>query len=230
MLKPGGDAPPPAATAVAEASHVLTRQLIDFFRLVLEEDGLDASRAHISVPKVVEAINFASRDLLRIENDLEFGPSREKFAAYHAFWIARVKPVSNVLRLDENGHEEVVDINERLAIQLAITLIGHGASDPSHDDVDAYSHEAAREVGYTSPPAPLVWRHCRRRCTGQCFMQGVQIFLSHHDYQHYEYLVHSLRHRAVGPYAIVSFLDALVVSSCYDLSDRSTDDLFPSRH
>ncbi|HEX8063242.1 MAG TPA: hypothetical protein VF535_08490 [Allosphingosinicella sp.] len=222
----GGDTLPPAATTVGSPPLLLARQLVDFFLLVLREEGIDATQVQVSVAKVVEAVNFAGRDLRRIEHDLEHGASREKFAAYHAYWIARLKPITNARRPVDNGREEIVDINERLSILLAIALVSHGASEPSRDDVADYTPKGKRDVGYQSPPAPLVWRECRRRCTGQCFEEGVRVFLSHHDFQHFEYLVHSLRHRAVGPYAIVSFLDALVVASCYDLNGRVGTNLF----
>ena len=104
--------------------------LIDFFKRVLTEHEFDLQVVQISTAKVVEAINFAARDLKRIENDLEHGASREKFAAYHAFWVARLKPITNVLRPGDNGHEEVVDINERLAVILAVFVVGIGLGRP----------------------------------------------------------------------------------------------------
>lgn len=215
----GSEIQPPAAVTLLDSRHAMAKQFIAFFRDVLSEDGFDPNQVRISVAKVVEAINFAARDLMRIESDLEHGASREKFAAYHAFWVARLKPITEVLRLNETGHDEIVDINERMAVLLAVSLVSHGASEPMKDDVTDYSPEGARNVGYQSPPAPLAWRHCKRRCTGQCFDHGAQTFLSYHNFQHFEYLVHSLRHRAVGPYAIVSFLDTLVVASCHDINN-----------
>ena len=152
----------------------------------------------------------------RLALDLEDKISREKFVAYHAFWFAKLGPISGVRRPEENGEEgaEIVDINERLAILLAAEWMLVGISEEGDDDLQPYPPAKAKEIGYSEPPAPLVWRSCKKKCAGACFKAGLSSYLRYNDFQNFEYLVKSLRYRPTGPYGIVNFLEATVINSC----------------
>lgn len=179
----------------------------------IEKFGFTVTDDNVSVSKISEVVRYAHRDLVRIEDDLSDGVSREKFAAYHAFWFSKMKPIQAIMRKDGAG--EVVDINERVAIVIALDLMLVGAGPLA--DVSPYPPETAAKVGYDEPPSPFVWKICPRECNGHCFKTGVRNYLKFHENQNFEYLVRSLRYRAVGPYAMVNFLEAVAITSCDEI-------------
>jgi hypothetical protein len=180
----------------AEAVEALTSFCYDF----LTNHECQFSDDNVSVPKIVEVIKYAARDLGRVSHDLSDKVAREKYAAYHAFWFAKLKPISSITE-PESG-QEIVDINERCAVVLALDLVNQ------MQIIDQNDNEL---------PSPLVWKSCMSGCGGACFKSSANDFLRFNKYQNFEYLVHSLRHRAMSPYGIVAFLDSLVVSSCEEV-------------
>lgn len=168
----------------------------------------------ISTAKVVEVVNYASRDLERIADGLPDGVSRVRYAAYYAFWFAKIAPLSLIYRSDIPT-VEIVDINERIAVILAVDLIVNSIGQKEvPSDIQKLEVEAALSLGAGIAPVPLIWKKCEKTCAGACFKAGVQKYMSFHSFQNFEYLVHSLRHRGVGPYFLVTTLESLVVGSC----------------
>ena len=188
----------------------------------LQAMGFEYSQSSISPAKMIEVVNCAERDLKRIAEDLKDKISREKFAAYHGYWFAKLSPVSEVHRVSGGKRDgEIVDINERLAIQITVQLLLDGAGPPGVRDVEPYSNDQAESIGYEDPPAPLVWRRCKKKCTGrECFFPHTKNFLDYHRDQNREYLVHSLRHKIVDPSVLVGFLEAMIISSCVEARVR----------
>lgn len=191
----------------------MARVMLDFSVYYLEHHGLGYSDESLSVDKFSEAALYARRDLERISADLKDKISRQKFAGYHAFWFSKIKPVSRVFRPDAPG-SEIVDVNERVATELAFYLVSASAFANIDDVVPLSAEEALNTTGFQDEPVPNVWQECPENCRGQCFETGAKRYCSAHEWQNFEYFVHTLRHRAIGPYDFVSVLEAVVATSC----------------
>lgn len=208
-------------TAVPEPLAAAAGPIVSITFDALQKLGYEVSESNVSQAKISEVVNFAYRDLERIAHDLNNKVSREKYAAYHAFWFSKVKPIQSIMRPDGAG--EVVDINERIAVIIALELMLIGAG--PQPDVESYPAEMAEAVGFDSPPAPLVWARCPRKCNGACFESGSRNYLKYHKNQNYEYIVKSLRYRAAGPYSLVNFLEAVTISSCNEIRENPAEAL-----
>ena len=198
---------------VEEMAKLIARLALEFLNEHQEADG-NVSYSHhgelsISADKCFELAEFAYRDVSRISSDQKDQYSRQKFAAYHGFWFAKLKPLSNVFRASAPD-TEVVDINERFAINLVAYLLELGGLPLNEDETAAY----AKETGFEHQPMPLVWQRCSQSCDRQCFRQCFASHMTFHEGQNFEYMVHSLRRRATGPYDLVNVLEALVYSAC----------------
>lgn len=200
--------------------HPMASYILDFCAKTLGKFDLNFTDDCFSIAKIVETVNYASRDLSRISHDLNHRVSRQKYAAYYAFWFAKLAPLSNVRRKDMNGIE-VVDINERVAVELAVDLLANsiGVPDVPEDASEELGDEEALAIGSKKAPVPLVWEKCEKECAGECFKEGIKRYFAFHKHQNFEYVVHSLRHRGVGPYFLVTTLESVVINSCESKQD-----------
>lgn len=199
--------------------HPMASYIVDLCAKTVGKYDLQFSPDCVSIAKVVETVNYASRDLSRISHDLGHKVSRQKYAAYYAFWFAKLAPLSNVRRKDMNGIE-VVDINERVAVEIAVDLMANSIGVPEvPDDIEELEDDEALKIGSRKAPVPLVWQKCNLDCAGECFKTGIRRYLTYHHYQNFEYVVHSLRHRGIGPYFLVGILESAVLNSCESKQD-----------
>jgi len=208
-------------TGMNETAKEMARLLYDFCAFYFEDNSLDYDEEKsLSVEKLVECASYAQRDLLRIGVDLKDRVSRQKFAAYHAFWFAKMSPVAQVYQKNESS-TEIVDINERLATEIAFWFVSNSTIILDKDIRTLSEEEALKTTGFQEEPVPLIWEKCDLDCTGQCFKRHAVSFLSMHDWQNFEYIVHSLRHRASGPYDLVNILESCVTLSCKAIHDET---------
>jgi hypothetical protein len=198
----------------------MAKALYDYAIHYLEENNLQYDpKKSISIEKLLEAAAYSYRDLERIQSDLDDKVSRQKFAAYHAFWFAKISPLANVLRKDEEG-TEIVDVNERVATELAFHLVSVSSFAERLDVQPLSESEALETTGFQDEPVPIVWRDCPLDCIGQCFDAHSKSYLAMHEWQNFEYIVHSLRHRATGPYGLVNILEACATISCQAIHEN----------
>ena len=99
--------------------HPMVSYVLDFCDVTLKKLDVIYEGNGISVEKIVEVVNYTTRDLKRISLDLSDKISRQKYAAYYGFWFAKLAPISGVTRKSPEGYE-IVDINERIAVRLAL--------------------------------------------------------------------------------------------------------------
>lgn len=195
--------------------------IIDFCDRILRKYGHLYTKDCISAAKITETVNYATRDLARVSLDLSERVSRQKYAGYYGFWFAKIAPISNVRRSDMNNIE-VVDINERIAVELAVDLVANSIGLPKvPPDIQALPDDDALKLGSRRAPVPLIWQECKKQCSGECFKSGIKRLFAFHKYQNFEYIVHSLRHRSVGPYFLIAILESIVISSCESQQDFS---------
>lgn len=199
--------------------HQMSSYILDFCSKTLGKYKLELRPENISVAKVVETVQYASRDLTRISVDLGNKVSRQKYAAYYGFWFAKLAPLTDIRRTDMNNIE-IVDINERVAVELAVDLLANSIGVPEvPKDIENLSDDDALKIGSRKAPVPLVWEKCEKACSGECFKEGIKRYFRFHKHQNFEYVVHSLRHRGVGPYFLVTTLESVVINSCESTQD-----------
>jgi hypothetical protein len=82
--------------------------------------------ANISMFRLFDVVQRWERDAKRLGSEHADGFHPVKYIAYQAFWIRKLKPVSNAYRIKDlemgrpSPTREIVDINERLAIRVAV--------------------------------------------------------------------------------------------------------------
>lgn len=91
-------------------------------------------QARLSMAVILDAIRRWRRDVRRLEEGQPKGVHPVKYIAYQVFWIRKLKPASDAYRLADLTQDppieprllatkEVIDINERLAIHVAVKLL-----------------------------------------------------------------------------------------------------------
>jgi hypothetical protein len=159
----------------------------------------------VSLPRIVQVVHYAYRDLQRLAHDQGSEVSSTKVAAYYAFWFAKLKPIVrvNVIPPGDVKEKEMVDVNERVSIFLAGRLLRRIAAFPEKYPNPIWSRCTKSDCVIDSPG---------RR--GKCFYEKMNNFLSLDNEKFSEYLHYSLRYRAVSPYLLVAQLDQAIFLSC----------------
>lgn len=170
----------------------------------------------MSDEKLFQVAEYVYRDLGRLEKDQNGRVAISKIVGYIAFWFAKLKPLNSVFVVEVSGEKqenELCDINERVAA-LLIERFFWGMI---FVDNDLY---------------PQVWESCSREgCTftkggktikGKCFREKLRNYKSVFNRKHIDYVVYSLRFRAIGPYFIVNYVDEALVFSCEHINPPVT--------
>jgi hypothetical protein len=163
-----------------------------------EEDVLSRGR-------IAQVARYASYDIDRshIEQDAEM--SLSKYVAYIVYWFARLKPIRPVYRQWGGKDVEILDINERVALQLIQWLV-------------------LRITCNNSKLAPRHWRECQafplcrqpdgQRAMGKCFFDAFTTFLYADGLRHANQMVYSQRFSTVGPQSFVTIIDQALFYAC----------------
>ena len=163
--------------------------------------------AKISMFRLMDVVHRWERDITRLQREQKNGVHPIKHIAYQAFWIRKLKPVSDAYRtadLDaaaEAGEQisptrEVVDINERLAILVAILYLQRFAERGLYPSPDANAEGATRV-----DPQLL-----------QAYLTQYMRFPEGPDRKGttYENLIYNQRYRTFGPHHLTHIFDQVV--------------------
>lgn len=132
-----------------------------------------------------------------------------KRAAYLAFWIRKVKPISNAYYLDDihqNGRNtpwtsEIVDINERLAIRLAFWFI---CAFNQMGKLKIHKNDDDKAIPFDEK---IFKKVMSEYCNQKLGIDGKSVL---------ETLIHDMRYRSVGPHNLAYLFDQFV----FRLSDE----------
>lgn len=176
--------------------------------------GLDALQVHASV-SMMRLFDVAQRwehDAKRLGEKHKNGFSPIKYISYQAFWIRKLKPISNaylIKHLEAEGDSispemEIHDINERIAIRIA------GRNLLEFAERGFYPTEHGDGTGHTTAVDAKILRE---------YLRAYMNFPSQRDAgpQHeadkgstYENLIYNQRYRTFGPHHLVHILDQAV--------------------
>lgn len=152
-----------------------------------------------------------TRDLARIKAAQGDQICLTKVAGYWAFWIRKVKPIvvaydsAHVGAASRDSSAEIADINEKIALEFAVSYIQDHGRDPSRS-FDPFRGDCTE----TS-------------CDGKvCVRDLAQHTLHTHGNLFSNYVVHAMRFRTFGPHHFVMFLDQLLIASCYARQARAS--------
>lgn len=131
------------------------------------------------------------------------GTRPAKFAAYLAFWLRKVKPVSNafyVSTAQKYGgrppvYEEIVDINEKLAIRLAFTYL---RAFNEMGDLKIHVDGRDRKIRYDKA---IFRKEVRDFCHQKLGNDGKDVL---------ETLITDMRYRTFGPHHLEHLFDQFV--------------------
>lgn len=182
MTLPGID--PDAITSVAAATFAILEK-------VLPATGITHHR--ISKAKVLEVAECLVKDISRLIPVQHNQIADSKYAAYWAFWIRKLKPVTEAW-IVHNGHDvEVTDINERAALEFAIATLKNGGKHAND----------------------LVRGQCNLPCDGAaCIDKYLTQYFQFANNHYSEYIVYSLGKRTFGPHHLCAVLDSFIFASC----------------
>jgi hypothetical protein len=149
----------------------------------------------ISTAKVFEVAQCLLKDLHRLKVIQNDAVADTKYAAYWAFWVRKLKPISYACRKTVTGTVELTDINERAALEFAVTMLKRSGR-----------HSADR-----------VRSKCRAACDGGgCIDRYLAMYFTHDNNAYSEYIIYSLGKRTFGPHHLSAILDAILFASCAD--------------
>lgn len=171
--------------------------------------------ANISKQILLDVIIHWGRDMKRIESAQSGDGSATKHIAHQAFWIRKLKPISNAYPQDEMDSarlkrttvrptKEIVDINERVAIALACKALLLYVEKGIFFDVNL-----ATDKALDPPPGADVSR--MRAFLKAYFREKI----SQADGTIYDNLLYSMRYRTFGPHHMTQILDQAVFGSIY---------------
>lgn len=129
---------------------------------------------------------------------------------YLGFWIRKVKPIRLAYPQGTADSEidihEVADINERMAIKLALYMLEDfrsSAAEPVFEDpIFLACNQRRQNAGMP-------------KCGGcDCLSAYTSQYFSLLDQEHFNYLIYSMRFRTFGPHNFVAILDSLLMGAC----------------
>lgn len=162
-------------------------------KTILKQVEIPEESFRISESVLAEATNSFLKDIYRIDEHQRGDVSLSKFAGYWAFWLRKLKPI---VMLEEGWP---TDINERVALQFAISIIIATRSSSRFSD--------------------QIWVQCdadhETTCDGaKCFFLYIQGFLKFHNNFMEKDILHTLRKRTFGPHHFALLLEQLMYASC----------------
>lgn len=142
-------------------------------------------------------------DLDRQERLAENGIRPAKHAAYLAFWLRKVKPVSNAFYVSTTQeyeglppvYEEIVDINEKLAIRLAFTYL---ESFNEMERLEIHVDGRDRKIKYNKT---IFQKEIKDFCHQKLGNDGKDVL---------ETLITDMRYRTFGPHHLEHLFDQFV--------------------
>ncbi|RAU23977.1 hypothetical protein CU669_02610 [Paramagnetospirillum kuznetsovii] len=162
--------------------------------------------AQVSMFRLVDIIHRWKRDINKMERDHPHGVHAIKHIAYQAFWIRKLKPTSNAYRIKDleeaeardsqvSPAKEIVDINERLSILVAIRYMMRFAEKGLYPSTDAEIAE-----GSTAIDPDLLQDYLRE-----------YMYFPHRKSampgSTYDNLIHNQRYRTFGPHHLAHIFD-----------------------
>lgn len=188
-----------AATIIEDVKDMLAKSHAGGGELLYDE------KEPISEEGALQVASYALRDIRRLEQDQKKGVSVSKYVAYVGFWLGKLKPVGKVSLNRNHQTDEILDINERLVLPLMDRLLLMMAR--------------ANPAIWPSP-----WRDCSvTACTrdfsgkpvrGECYRIKNRAYRKAYQKRYSDYIAYGLRHRALSPYHLVSYLDQAMYMSC----------------
>ena len=144
---------------------------------------------------------FFLRDIYRLDEQQRGSITLAKFAGYWAFWIRKLKPIRSAKFIsgDLKG-KKVADVNEVVALQLAVNLV-----------------LMLRKSG---PFEDAVRNSCKdKTCDGtDCFEEYTGKYFAFNKSFFREYIMYSMRNRTFGPHHFSLLIENFVYSSCRKLN------------
>jgi hypothetical protein len=198
MSSSGSEAfPPEFIERVASATHKLLEQIV-------LANGVKENNFELSRDKILDLATCFLKDLKRLAISQENEIADTKYAAYWAFWVRKLKPI-RVAWADEEKKNEITDINERAALELALTTVKHAGKHP----------------------ACMIRGSCSiARCNGsQCIEQYVNDYFTLYKNYYSEYIIYSMGKRTFGPHHLCSVLDAILFAACHEPAGKPRADL-----
>lgn len=155
---------------------------------------------------LLEVAAFFLRDIYRIDQQQRGTVSIAKWAGYWAFWIRKLKPISMVAKdaYYKITVEDAVNINELIAIQFALEIVGEYRSEAKFEDRVMQACTLAAED----------------KCDGvECFWKHAEKYLNFGEEFFSEYIIYSMRNRTFGPHHFALLIENMIFASCRGLPD-----------
>jgi len=168
---------------------------------ILDEINADAD---VNVELIADLTQFFLRDIYRIDQQQRGAVSLAKLVGYWAFWIRKLKPISNVVLRGESrvSNLEANYINEIVALEFAIELAAQYRGNGGFEDVVmAHCKTSGKE------PCP----------SGECFKRYARFYFSFSDGFYYRYIIYSMRNRTFGPHHFALLIENLLFGACQNL-------------
>ncbi|MCR8826968.1 hypothetical protein [Pseudosulfitobacter koreensis] len=160
--------------------------------------------------KIVSQLTaFFLRDIYRIDQQQRGSVSLAKHAGYWAFWVRKLKPISDAKLEgpDYLSEDELEFVNEIVAIYFAIHLVLENRSrEPDITHVRGQQSDMVRSRCSKLRP---------QRCKGStCFATYVKGYLNFNEGFFLKYITYSMRNRTFGPHHFALLIEGLIYSSC----------------
>ncbi|WP_448202631.1 hypothetical protein [Azospirillum sp. sgz302134] len=170
---------------------------------ILDARGIEATLSRASFFDVADRYLVDAERFSAEEPD---GVRPSKHVGYIAFWIRKLKPLSNAVVDTESekdaahsGLKEIVDINEQMAIWMAFEQLRDFAQ---AQEIEV--HDGASGTDYKLIYTERLFRICVDRfCEQKVDVNGSNMF---------DRLVRDLRYRTFGPHHLVHIFDQFVFS------------------
>jgi hypothetical protein len=212
-------------SALAEYPLQFTAQQVaactDFIGCAIASIMVDDGFAYdISPKRLRNAVVHFLKDMERIDLQRRGSVSVAKFSGYIGFWIRKIKPIR--LAYPQEGTSdseietyEVADINERMAIKLALYIMTYfrsSAAEPVFEDPIFLACNDKREKAGMA------------KCEGlECLRAYTSQYLSFRDQEYFNYLIYSMRFSTFGPHNLVAILDNLLMGACAAFGNNHGD-------
>jgi hypothetical protein len=173
---------------------------------LLASKGVEESEYSLDDDVLLEIAAFFLRDIYRIDQQQRGTVSIAKWAGYWAFWIRKLKPIS-MTEIEQYSHitvEDAVNINELIAVQFALEIVGSYRADAKFEDRVMLACSKAQE----------------RQCNGvDCFWKHAEKYLNFGDEFFLKYILYSMRNRTFGPHHFALLIENIIFASCDGIED-----------
>ncbi len=188
----------------------LSEECTEVFQVILENLGVDAD---IDQDLVDELAAFFLRDIYRIDQQQRGSVSLAKYAGYWAFWVRKLKPVSNPSYASDDPEEhyltrrELKSINEIVSVYFAIELV----KDFRTREENVTRVRGQQEDVVRASCAKLKKGHCKG---ADCFKTHTERYLTFNNGFFLQYITYSMRNRTFGPHHFALLIESLIYAAC----------------